>query len=129
MPQFNVYERDPGVFSDGFDENYAAQIALPANGDGAEDRITTIAEALAWVLGWCWDRKGVIPRPQPITAMRRFVAISMTMRPDLVDMDFTQMARKLRISKAMLSYHSIRFSDEVGLRFRPNRRKSGRNSR
>lgn len=128
MPQFNSYERSPGQFSDGFDEGYSAQIEQPAvngNGDGhAEDAITVMADALAWVLQYCWDRRGGPAHPR--TALHRFVAISMTMRPDLVDMTFQQMARKLRISKATLSWHSVSFSDKAGLHFRPNRRESAR---
>lgn len=126
MPQFNVYERNPNQFSDGFDENYGAQIEEPAiNGNGEhEDLITLMADALSWILQYCWDRRGGPPHPR--TAMHRFIAISMTMRPDLVDMTFKQMAGKLRINKATLSWHSLSFADKAGLHFRPNRREETR---
>ncbi len=127
MLQFNAYERYPREFANGFDERYARQIEPASNGEPAkEDRITLLAEALAWVLEFCWTSRGGAPQKQPRTAIRRFVALSMTMRPDLIPMTFREMAGRMRISKSLLSSYSVGFSDTVGLQFRPNRRKHER---
>jgi hypothetical protein len=124
MPQFNVYERSPDGFSNGFDESYAAQIEPHANGEKLEDKFTVMADALAFILEYCWSRGGRCHHPR--TAFHKFCAISITMRPDLVEMNLRQMASKLRISRAILSLHSVNFSDKAGLHFRPSRRQWAR---
>jgi hypothetical protein len=126
MSQFNVYERNPDVFTNGFDESYAGQVEQPAavNGEKPEDRFTVMADALAWMLEYCWSKGGRCHQPR--TAFHKFVAISITMRPDLVEMTQRQAASKLRISRATLSLHSVNFSDKAGLHFRPSRRMAAR---
>lgn len=125
MPHFNSYERNPGQFTNGFDETYAVQIEQAApNGEHIEDRITLLSDALAWILQYCWDTRGGVTHPR--TAMHRFVAVSMTVRPDLADTTFITMARKLRISKASMTAYSTDFMKKVGLQFRAKRRESVR---
>lgn len=120
MAQFDTYNQPQLIRR--FDESYAAELDVPVNGERTEDRITFLADALAWMLEHCWN-KGKARCWTPKTALYRFAAISATMRPDLVGMSFSDLAKRLRVDKQVLSYHSVKFSDKAGLRFRPNRRK------
>jgi len=128
----NGYNGSPNSSARAFNEEEAEEFDLPHPEvfDGAKaaklDKIADIAASLAWVLRYCWTGPGQRTR-QPKAAFRRFVAVSMTVRPDLFDdgeMSFAAMAKHLRLTKAALSYLSLDFSDKAGLHFRRNRRQS-----
>lgn len=108
-------------------DGYAAEFDLPINGDNGEpDKFEVMADALAWVLAYCWLGPNGRTR-ECKAAFKRFVAIAMTVRPDLFgDMSFEMMGKKLRFTKAALSKLSLDFSDKAGLHFRRNRRQDAR---
>lgn len=124
---FDTYNGYETRFSNGYDDSYALQNEPVAEVNGAAaDKFTVMAEALAWVFRYCWVGHRECTRA-PRDAFRRFVAIAMTVRPDMFgDMSFTGMSRKLRLSKATLSKLSLDFSDKAGLHFRRNRRDGAR---
>jgi len=119
---------------DSFWETYVGQVEpMAVNGEKAEEdakreKFAAMADALAWVLRYCWSQAGQQEGTRtPRDAFKRFVALSMTVRPDLFgNMTFAAMARRLRLSKATLSKLSLDFSDRAGLHFRRNRRETAR---
>ena len=115
-----------------FDENEAAEFdlpqpeAIPDEKSAKLAKIADLADSLAWVLRYCWTGQANRMRDAR-AAFRRFVAISMTVRPDLFpDVSYEKMARQLRLTKGGLSYLSLDFSDKAGLHFRRSRRESVR---
>ena len=140
MAHFDYYEGHDrperlasGGFS-GFLETYGTQIdgTAPDAEDETDEqkenreKFALMAEAMAWVLEHCWTGPRGLPR-EARDACRRFVALTMTLRPDLVgNVTFKAMANKLRGGKALLSKLSLQFSDRAGLHFRRSRRESAR---
>jgi hypothetical protein len=72
---------------------------------------TRAAIALSKLLRWCHPLKSRCPQ----TAFRRFIAISATFDPRLVDgKSYATLARELRITKASVSDTSRKFRDHFG---------------
>ena len=84
------------------------------------------ADSLHRVLSWVWaGRKSHRPL---VTAFRKFVAMSATIDPDFCgNLTYRELAAKMGCTRAILSRHSLAFSDELGgLKFRRSRPASAR---
>jgi len=84
------------------------------------------ADGLTRMLQWCWPPRRSV-RVGLRVGFRRFVAVSMTLRPELLDnCTFAQVAREVGVTKAALSKHSVDFEREFGLQFRRGRSATAR---
>ena len=111
FPHDEVLDRLDGTASpDATPEHEAMQLA----GDGLRE-----------LLHWVW-RKGTA-RASPITAFRRFMVLSATLRPELLDdMTLSQLGQEAGCTKANLSKAALKFTTQFGLEFRRQRTPTSR---
>ena len=99
---------------------------LDAELTGATENVHELAEALRAVLDWVWRENGAVRKPK--SAMIRFVALSATLDPDLLDgMSYEKIGHKFgRVTKAAVSCAALAFQDKFAVQFSRSRRKEMR---
>ena len=78
------------------------------------------AHAVNRILDWCWSN-GVRPLSLQ-TAFRKFCAASAVLNPNWIGgKSYLEIAKELKCSKALISRHAVKFSDQFGMKFRRSR--------